>query len=87
MDPKFIEAAKFVLGWSASLGASRIVSKFANCVPREGIIDKVTIPIGGFAVSSLVGMTAKKHMEEQIDSAVEAVEKYQETQRNKQQQQ
>jgi hypothetical protein len=83
MDPKFIEAAKFVLGWSASLGASRIVSTFANSVPRENVIDKVTVPVGGFALASLVGMTAKKHMEEQIDSAVEAVEKYQETQKNK----
>jgi len=81
MDPQIITIAKLVLGWSANIGAGRIVSSFASSVPRQNVIDKVCVPVGGFALASVTGAIAQKHMTQQIDQAVEMVEKMQEAQK------
>lgn len=84
MNPQTIVAIKFVLGWSANIGATRIVSGIVhNNVARVAIYDKLLVPIGSLAVGSLLGSAAQKHVHEQIDMAVEVTEKIQEEQKKR----
>jgi len=69
MDPSQIKLARTVLGWAASFGAGHIVSSAATTfTPVETSFQKFTVPVGKFALGSLVGAAAKKHTEEQFDA-------------------
>lgn len=88
MDPSQIALARTILGWAASFGAGHIVTSIATTqTPITTTFHRITVPVGKFALGSLVGAHAKKHTEEQFDQAVETVKSlhkgYKEKQQNK----
>jgi len=63
-----LNIAKTVISTVAGMGAARVVGKaIAMYVPKSSTFERIVIPVGAFAMGSLVGDAVVKHTEQKFD--------------------